>query len=161
MSNPIKTVLYAVDLGRQSKPALSMAVSVAKQHNAKLLLLYVVEPISPATAESISFYLSNETVAEMRKKSIEEVYDNINEKIEELYKEEVKKELPDGELQSYVLEGVPAPTILKTAEKMDADLIVMGSHSHGTLDTLFIGSVANKVMNRSNKPVLLVPIKSD
>ncbi len=161
MSNPIKTILYAVDLGRQSKPALSMAVNIAKQHSAKLLLVYVIEPINAATAESISFYLSNDTVAEMRKKSIEEVYDNINEKIEELYKEEVEKELPDSELESYVLEGIPAPTILKTAEKMDVDLIVMGSHSHGTLDTLFIGSVANKVMNRSTKPVLLVPIKSD
>ena len=41
----------------------------------------------------------------------------------------------------------------------DADLIVMGSHSHSTLDTLFIGSVANKVVNRSSRPVLLVPIE--
>ncbi|WP_420839742.1 universal stress protein [Colwellia maritima] len=37
----------------------------------------------------------------------------------------------------------------------------MGSHAHSLLNNLFIGSVADKVVNRSTKPVLLVPLKSD
>ncbi|WP_428634419.1 universal stress protein, partial [Sedimenticola sp.] len=61
--------------------------------------------------------------------------------------------------QTLIVEGMPAPTIIKTADKMDVDLVVMGSHGHNTLENLFVGSVASKVVNRCSKPVLLVPLK--
>ena len=42
------------------------------------------------------------------------------------------------------------------AEKGDFDLIVMGSHGHGNLMNLVMGSVTNQVLARSKAPVLLV-----
>ena len=161
MSKPIKKVLYAVDLGKSSKPALSMALNLAKQNNAKLILLFVIEPLSSTAAESVYLYFPQESLKEMHARSIEEIKESINKQIQDLYDEYTEKKLPDQDFEIKVLDGVPAPTIIKTADTMDVDLIVMGSHSHGVFDNLFIGSVANKVINRATKPVLLVPIKTD
>jgi nucleotide-binding universal stress UspA family protein len=42
------------------------------------------------------------------------------------------------------------------AEKGKYDMLVMGSHGHGSLSNLVLGSVATKVMARCTTPVLLV-----
>ena len=47
--------------------------------------------------------------------------------------------------------------ILRTAESIHADLIVMGRHSHGAMYNLLVGSVTEAVLKRSRLPVLLVP----
>ena len=159
MSKSIEKVLYAVDLGKNAKPALSMALDLARKYDAKLILLFAVEPYSSSAVESIYLYFPQESLKEMHERSIEEVKERINQQIQDLYSELIENELPDKNFEIHVIDGVPAPTIIKTAEKMNVDLIVMGSHSHGALDNLFLGSVANKVVNRSTKPVLLIPVK--
>ena len=57
-----------------------------------------------------------------------------------------------------VVEGSPAQTILKEAERIGADLIVLGDRGYSPLNELLIGSVAHKVMMTTRLPVLLVPI---
>jgi len=52
--------------------------------------------------------------------------------------------------------GVAAEVIAQTASKGDFDLIVMGSHGHGSLGNLVMGSVATKVLANCKVPVLLV-----
>lgn len=52
--------------------------------------------------------------------------------------------------------GHAADVIVKAANQVDADLIVMGSHGHGSLGKLVMGSVATKVMAHCTKPVLMV-----
>lgn len=51
--------------------------------------------------------------------------------------------------------GEPPATIVKTAKSEKADLIVMGSHGRGALKTLFVGSVAMKVIGSSEIPVTI------
>jgi nucleotide-binding universal stress UspA family protein len=52
--------------------------------------------------------------------------------------------------------GPAADTIAALADKGDFDLLVMGSHGHGSLTNLVMGSVATKVMAHCGTPVLLV-----
>lgn len=52
--------------------------------------------------------------------------------------------------------GVVADTISSVAEKGKYDLLVMGSHGHGTLTNLVMGSVATKVLAHCQVPVLLI-----
>ncbi len=51
--------------------------------------------------------------------------------------------------------GEIAETIVKQAQSGKADLIVMGSHGRGALKSLFIGSVAQKVVGTSPIPVVI------
>jgi nucleotide-binding universal stress UspA family protein len=52
--------------------------------------------------------------------------------------------------------GHPAETIAAVANKGNYDLLMMGSHGHGSLANLVLGSVATKVMALCSTPVLLV-----
>ena len=52
--------------------------------------------------------------------------------------------------------GQAADVITATAEKGNFELIVMGSHGHGSLGNLVLGSVATRVLAHSKVPVLLV-----
>ena len=55
-----------------------------------------------------------------------------------------------------VKSGSAADTVVAVAEKEAVDLIMMGSHGHGTIGNLVMGSVATKVMAHCKTPVLLV-----
>ena len=62
-----------------------------------------------------------------------------------------------GMKASYVYKAGPAAeTIVDQAARSRADLIVMGSHGHGPLARLVLGSVATKVIAQTKVPVLLV-----
>src|SRR5512139_528656 len=52
--------------------------------------------------------------------------------------------------------GHAADTIAAAAEKSGFDLLVMGSHGHGTIGNLVMGSVATKVMAHCKTPILIV-----
>lgn len=52
--------------------------------------------------------------------------------------------------------GAPAEVIAKTANSGKFDLLIMGSHGHGALGSLVLGSVASKVLAHCTAPVLIV-----
>ncbi len=52
--------------------------------------------------------------------------------------------------------GHASDAIAKSAESGDFDLLIMGSHGHGTLGNLVMGSVATKVLSACKTPVLLI-----
>ena len=54
-------------------------------------------------------------------------------------------------------EGTVVEEILNTAQEISADLIVMGSHGHGPVYNLLVGSVTEGVLKAGQRPVLLVP----
>ena len=58
-------------------------------------------------------------------------------------------------------EDEPATALLTVAEKVDADLIAVGSHSHTRWTPHYLGSVASKLLHRSRRPVAIVPRPHD
>ncbi len=60
-----------------------------------------------------------------------------------------------------VVRGNPVEEILKYCEEKNCDLIVMGTHGHGTLADVMMGSTARRVLRRSTKPVLVVRLPEE
>ena len=60
-----------------------------------------------------------------------------------------------------VTEGEPASVILEKATTLNCDVVVMGSHGHGLGIHSFLGSVAQKVLDRIRKPVYVIPIPEE
>lgn len=61
------------------------------------------------------------------------------------------------ETETLQFTGAPVPNILKQAEKVGADYIVMGSHGHTAFYDLLVGSTTHGVLLRSPCPVVIVP----
>lgn len=158
----INSILYATDLGKHTRPAFRMAVSLAKQNGAKIHFLYVIEPLNANTASIVNAYMPEGTIEELYQRSVNDLHKKVNDRIDKFCVEELNgAEFPGGKPVADIIEGSPAATIINFAKEKKVDLIVMGSHAHSALNNLFIGSVADKVVNRSTTPVLLVPLKND
>jgi nucleotide-binding universal stress UspA family protein len=67
--------------------------------------------------------------------------------------------LGDVSIQILVEEGDVAPSILRAAKKMHADLIVMGSHSRKWLENIVMGSVTGEVLQHTIVPLFIIPTK--
>ncbi len=61
-----------------------------------------------------------------------------------------------GEVEMIVAEAQTVPGILLTAEEKKADMIVMGTPGHGGINRLVLGSVTEKVLHQTDRPVLTV-----
>ncbi len=60
-------------------------------------------------------------------------------------------------MSALVVQGAIAETILGEATKLEAKLIVMGSHGYGTISELIVGGVSKVVLRKARCPVLIIP----
>ena len=72
-----------------------------------------------------------------------------------------KKHLFDETIQTLVQEGDTSESIIEIAQKVNADIIVMGSHSRKWLEQIVMGSVTEKVLRHTTIPMLIVPTKKN
>ena len=63
--------------------------------------------------------------------------------------------------EGVLLQGESVPRILQQAEEMAANMIVIGTHGHGAVYNILVGSVARNILTKSTVPVLLVPPKNE
>lgn len=138
-----KEILIAIDLGEESSwaKALPTAVEYAQKFAANLHLVTVV----PNFGMSI---VSQYFPKDFEKKALKEAQDHLHDFI--------KKHVPAGiKTQVIVEHGSIAQEILRAAEKVGADLIVMQSHRPEVQD-LLIGPNAGKVVAHAKCSVLVV-----
>ena len=153
----IKTILFATDLSKNSAYAFYYAVHMAKRDEAKIVILHAVES-HPRML--ISFEDFEHKVAKDR---WEETVKKFKEQIEDIsIKVDTRMGTSSVDLVSKILIrlGHPIEEILKTADEEGCDVIVLGTHSKGFLGQTFLGSVSKSVLQRTRKPVLIVPLPS-
>ncbi len=75
------------------------------------------------------------------------------------YLNKTKLHLGRDNIKILVKEGDLADTILATAKEINADVIVMGSHSKRWLDNILVGSITEKVLRHSYIPLFIIPTK--
>lgn len=61
------------------------------------------------------------------------------------------------EASALLIQGATVDAIVEQAKEFQADLIVMGTHGRSALFDVFVGSVSQGVIRKSDVPVLLVP----
>jgi nucleotide-binding universal stress UspA family protein len=156
----IKKILYATDLSENSAYAFRYAVGSAQQHGAKIYILHVLEEIK---TNILAAYYELEKLQEIRKKGKEEIKDRIQKRLETFCQRELIKdpECRDLIASTEVVEGDPAAEILRKADELGVDLVVMGTHGKGLLEHAFLGSVAEKILHRIKIPVLTIPIPKE
>jgi nucleotide-binding universal stress UspA family protein len=159
----IKNILYATDLSKNSSYAFLYAADMAKRHNARIVILHSVGPVRYTYSEGWSDHV--EKIMQKAKK--EERQTDLGEIKKYLQKfcEKIENQIgpPCVELVSKILVplGHPVEEILKAADKEGCDAIVLGTHGKGFLRHTFLGSVAGSVLERTRKPVFIIPLPSE
>jgi nucleotide-binding universal stress UspA family protein len=163
----IKRILYATDLSENAHHALAYAVSLAEQYRARLSLIHVLEDISDLDDKVIG-YISSERWEEIKRGHEDEARATLTGKLRGRgavkavlgqLSEDVRAGIDQPRFESgdiLVVRGNPVEQILEQAEATEADLIVMGTHGHGTFADAMMGSTARRVLRRSTIPVLVI-----
>jgi len=156
----IKKILYATDLSKNSVYAYRYAMNMAEKYNAEIVILHVIEPIPPQVKHYVSIYVNEARWEEKIKTEQEMVIEQIKKRLQEFCKRESQDDPRCLLLVSRILvqPGHPAEEILKAAEEEACEIIIIGTHGKGFLKQTFLGSVARSVLDRSRKPVFIIPL---
>ena len=140
--------IVAIDFSDATARVVDAAATIARHAGAHLVLVHVV-PDEPAfVGYDVGPSSVRDSVAlELRKEHRE--------------LQALAQTLRDrgADATALLLQGYAVPVLLREAERQDAALIVAGSHGHGAVYDLLIGSVSEKLIRESTRPVLVVPAR--
>ena len=169
----VKKMLYATDLSENARFAFAYAVSLADLYNAAITIIHVLPEVPELLDQSVIGYISAERWEEIKSQQLDEAKEAlIGKKQEHLaikealhqFSEDAKQQHEGGGFNTdeiIVERGNAVEVIIKSAEKRNCDLIVMGTHGQGTLADAMLGSTARRVVRRSKIPVLVVRLPED
>lgn len=140
-------ILAPTDFSEHSNHALRCAGDLARQFQAKLILIHVV---SNEGLESIS-------KAHVPPYPVDKVYEDLTQEVREQYTKHVPPEVRKTlETEILVLPGVPYLEIIRAARQKGVEMIVMATHGRTGLSYALMGSVTEKVLRKAPCPVLSI-----
>jgi len=143
----IRRILCPIDFSDYSRRALDHAVAVARWYDSSITVLHVFSaaPVAAYAPGAPGFQSIVLTQADR---------DQLLAGIQRFIDEEAA---PGISMTPMLREGSAVPEILHEAERMRADLLVMGTHGRSGFERLLLGSVTEKVLHKAPCPVLTVP----
>ncbi|MDB6060413.1 MAG: universal stress protein UspA [Verrucomicrobiaceae bacterium] len=138
-----KDIVVAVDLSEEASQIATKAARLAQLHGAQLHIVHVIEPLSFAYGGDIpiDFSTIQEQIQQQAEAQLHTLCGRLNVPIERLH----------------VTLGRPENEVHAIADKLSADLIVVGSHGRHGL-ALLLGSTANGVLHGAKCDVLAVRV---
>lgn len=145
----IKSILVPIDFSDVTDVVLSVASQFARAFNARIVLTHVALINGNAGGLELCPKAMNDNVSEQLCKA------------DHMLHEYEKSLLADGlDVMAILHSGPPDQQITEEAQSLKPDLVVLGSHSHGALHHLFMGSVRESVIRGATCPVVSIPLKS-
>ena len=139
-------ILVPLDGSNRAERILPHVEELARQFEAEIIFLFVVEPIIYA----LDLYnYSGGINFELTERSVEEGKTYLN-SVEDKFREKNIK------AKVCVESGSVVSTIIEVAEREGVDLIAMASHGRSGLSHVFYGSVAIGILHRVDRPLLIV-----
>ncbi len=159
----IKNILYATDLSESARHCFGYAASLSERYGATITILHVLEDLTPSTVIRVREIMGEKQWLELLERNKQQIIDKIHKRIEELCQDASNGKTACNFQVGDILipEGPAVSTILETADKSGADIIVMGTHGYGTFKEALMGSTARRVVRRSPVPVLTVRLPQE
>jgi nucleotide-binding universal stress UspA family protein len=160
----MKRILVPIDFSDATPAVIDLARQLAKSVGAEIHLVHVKELSAAAAVGALGYGLTGmPELAPMSGVPVA-VFDPAPQPIPQDEGEKSKlaqwqREIAQSGFKVALHQptGAVAEEILNQADVLDADLIVMGTHGHGAIYTLLVGSATKGVLKHSRRPVLLVP----
>lgn len=154
----MKKVLIALDYNSTAQKVAEQGYALAKSMNAQITLLHVISDAAYYSSDIYSPLMGYDSFTDIKfieTASVEELREAALD-----YLDKSQQHLNDTTIQTAVKEGDFGEQILETATEINADIIVMGTHSRRGLEKILIGSVAEKVLRHSTIPLFIIPTKT-
>ena len=144
-----KPILVPVDFSDATGAVIAEALRLAKALQTGMVILHV----APPEPEFVGYEPGPQSVRDA-------VARKLHAEHKELQALEASAKATGVDTTTLLIQGYAAEKVVQEAEKLEAGMIVMGSHGHGKLRQLLVGSVTDAVLRKSRVPVLIVPAPS-
>jgi nucleotide-binding universal stress UspA family protein len=132
-----------------SGAVVERAACIAQSPTHKLWLLHV----APPTSSSVPFNLDRDILRTQVARQLRRQRHRLRDLADQLRRQRIH-------VITRFISGTVSTTILAEAARINADLIIMGSHGHGNVYHALFGGVGQKVARKAACPVMLVPHQS-
>lgn len=160
MISEINKFLYTTDLSDNSTYVFRYAIHIAKKHDAKIIILHVLEELSGSAKAMMQHYFDEEQQKQSSEKKIAYTMGRIDKRLKIFCDRELKDdpESMDRIESIEICKGYPATEILKKVDELECDAILMGTHGKHIIKDTYFGSMTKKVLRRVRKPVFIIPL---
>jgi len=144
----MKSIIVAVDLLPETSAVLNTAKEFSRTFGAKLYIVH---------SESIETYI-NSVISETHQNVCIELIEDIKKRTKEKLSE-IENNLAEEsiDVESILMTGLTVDNILDEAAKVNAELIIIGSHKHGKLYHFIFGCIHDMLINKSTIPIIIIP----
>lgn len=139
VKNPFKKILCPVDFDENSMAALQVARDLAVDPDAQLYVVHVVRLVMGGFPKELHSYPLTEQAARL--------------KLQDIARQHLEGKV---RYETFVRTGDPASVILRMVEELGVDSVIMATHGRTGLGHFLLGSVAEKVVRESPRPVLTI-----
>ena len=153
----MKKVLIALDYDPSSLKVAEKGHALAKLMGAEVVLMHVLsEPVYYSSLEYSPIVGLNDSMnmGTFRTDTVEGLKEAAQH-----FLDKTKSHLKDKNIKTLLGEGETADSILESAKNLNADIIVLGTHSRKWLENILMGSVAESVLKHSTLPLFIIPTK--
>jgi len=141
--NTIQTILHPTDFSESADHAFRLARSLARDHQARLVIVHVVPSAAPVASGML--------VGSFSYDDPDDVDSELTDRLEAM-----RESHEDLAIEWRLSKGNVIDGILSTAEDVEAGLIVLGTHGRTGLQRLLMGSIAESIVRKANCSVLTV-----
>lgn len=154
----MENILIALDYNPTAQKIAEIGFSLAKNNQTTITLLHVITDVtyySSTVYDPIMGFggyvnldlLQPDMINELKKTSLQ-------------FLEKTKHHLGNhNNIKTQVTEGNAAKAILAVAKEINANVIVMGSHSRRWLENILMGSITADVLHHTTVPLFIIPTK--
>lgn len=142
----IRNILVGVNLNDWDEPLLTSAENFASRFGSKIWLVHVAAP----DPDFVGYEPGPQYVRDVRAEKLRNEHRELSEISEDLKSRGIESE-------GLLIQGPTIQMLLEEAEKLETDLLIVGTHKHGFWDSLFSESVSVELLRKSQIPLLAIP----
>lgn len=145
-----KNILVAVDFNDTIGELMAYAESIAEKFDSKVWVVHVAEPSPDFTG----YEVGPQYIRDLKAEEFREEHRQLQAMSKLFVSQNIQSE-------ALLIQGPTVETIIEEVRKLNADLLIVGTHKHGFLFNLLSENVSLELLKRAEVPFLAIPIEEE
>ena len=144
----LKNIMVAVDFNDSIGELMVYADILAQKFESKVWVLHVAEP----EPDFVGYEPGPQYIRDVKAEEYREEHRNLQEICKNFISEDIQTD-------ALLIQGSTVETVLSEAQKLNIDLLIVGTHKHSFLHNLLQESVSMELIKKAEIPMLTIPIE--
>ena len=144
----LKNIMVAVDFNDSIGELMVYADILAQKFESKVWVLHVAEP----EPDFVGYEPGPQYIRDVKAEEYREEHRNLQEICKNFISEDIHTD-------ALLIQGSTVETVLSEAQKLNIDLLIVGTHKHSLLHNLLQESVSMELIKKAEIPMLTIPIE--